>query len=195
MAIIFTVEMISEPYIKLRLSSVCQASDKHWKTKSIKGMQKAPIFDEDIKLYVALVIKLVNVLLVLPFLFRSVTEAEMNSEGSLVFFYLLDKKLRHRIPHGMCALDCKKIPQLSAKVKSSIMEPVGPERKNFRLPLFRFTEETRCLTELATRADKKDTMASNFLKINDLLLSHLPHLNPQRVKFSAIKKGRANTTA
>ena len=45
--------MIGEPYIKLRLSSVCQASDKHWKTKSVKGMQKTPIFNEDIKLYVA----------------------------------------------------------------------------------------------------------------------------------------------
>jgi hypothetical protein len=49
----FPLEMVSEPYIKLRLSSVCQASDKHWKTKSVKGMQKTPIFDEDIKLYVA----------------------------------------------------------------------------------------------------------------------------------------------
>ena len=109
----------------------------------------------------------------------------MNSEGSLVFFYLLDRKLRHRVPHGMCALDCKKIPQLSAKSKSSIMEPVGPERKNFRLPLFRFTEETPCLKELAVRADKKDSMASNFLKVNELLLSQHPL---QRVKFGTIRK-------
>lgn len=176
--------MIGEPYIKLRLSSVCQASDKHWKTKPVKGMQKAPIFNEDIKLYVAPVVKLVNISL-LSYLFRSVTEAEMNSEGSLVFFYLLDKKLRHRIPHGMCALDCKKIPQLSVKSKSSIMEPVGPERKNFRLPLFRFTEETPCLKELTVRADKKDSMASNFLKVNELLLSGHPL---QRVKFGTIKR-------
>ena len=121
---------------------------------------------------------------------RSVTEAEMNSEGSLVFFYLLDKKLRNRVPHGMCVLDCKKIPQLAAKSKSSIMEPVGPERKNFRLPLFRFTKETPCLKELAMRADKKDSVASNFLKINELLLTHLPHLNhhPQRVKLGTLRK-------
>ena len=51
----FIIEMVGEPYIKLRLSSVCQASDKHWKTKPIKGMQKSPIFNEDIKLYVVLV--------------------------------------------------------------------------------------------------------------------------------------------
>lgn len=44
--------MLGEPYIKLRLSSVCQASDKHWKTKAIKGMQKSPFFNEEIKLYV-----------------------------------------------------------------------------------------------------------------------------------------------
>ena len=114
----------------------------------------------------------------------------MNSEGSLVFFYLLDKKLRNRVPYGMCALDCKKVPQLTAKSKSSIMEPVGPERKNFRLPLFRFTEETPCLKELAMRAEKKDAVASNFLKINELLLSHLPHLShhPQRVKFGTLRK-------
>ena len=49
---IHTTEMITEPYIKLRLSSVCQASDKHWKTKPVKGMQKAPFFYENIKLYV-----------------------------------------------------------------------------------------------------------------------------------------------
>ena len=126
--------------------------------------------------------------------FSSITEAEMNSEGSLVFFYLLDKKLRNRVPHGMCALDCKKILQLSTKSKSSIMEPVGPERKNFRLPLFRFTEATPCLKELAVRADKKDATAANFLKINELLLSHLPHLNhPQRVKLGTLRKSWMNT--
>ena len=53
--IIIPLEMVGEPYIKLRLSSVCQASDKHWKTKPVKGMQKTPIFNEDIKLYVVLV--------------------------------------------------------------------------------------------------------------------------------------------
>lgn len=121
----------------------------------------------------------------------------MNSEGSVVFFYLLDRKLKSRFPHGMCALACKKIPQLCASSKSSIMEPLGPERKNFRLPLFRFTEETHCLKELAARADKKDVVASNFIKLNELLFSHLPHLHPhqQKIKFNTARKGRASTTA
>ena len=43
-------EVIHEPYVKLRLSSICGASDKHWKTKPVKGMQKSPFFNEDIKL-------------------------------------------------------------------------------------------------------------------------------------------------
>ena len=47
-----SIETIHEPYIKLRLSSVCKASDKHWKTKPVKGMQKAPLFNEEINLYV-----------------------------------------------------------------------------------------------------------------------------------------------
>ena len=97
----------------------------------------------------------------------------------------------------MCALACKKIPQLSASSKSSIMEPIGPERKNFRLPLFRFTVETPSLTELIARADKKDAKASSFLKINELLLSHFSHVNlhPQKHKFGTLQKSRADTTA
>ena len=48
----FTSETIYEPYIKVRLSSVCRASAKHWKTRPVKGLQKAPLFNEEIKLYV-----------------------------------------------------------------------------------------------------------------------------------------------
>ena len=46
----YYTELIHEPYIKLRLSSACKASYKHWKTKPVKGMQKAPLFNEDIQL-------------------------------------------------------------------------------------------------------------------------------------------------
>ncbi len=50
MIVNYRTELIHEPYIKLRLSSVCKASYKHWKTKPVKGMQKAPLFNEDIQL-------------------------------------------------------------------------------------------------------------------------------------------------
>ena len=43
-------ELIHEPYIKLRLSSVCKLSYKHWKIRPVKGLQKAPLFNEDIQL-------------------------------------------------------------------------------------------------------------------------------------------------
>ena len=103
-------------------------------------------------------------------------EEEMNFEGSLVLFYLLDKRLKSRIPFGVCAISCKKIPRLSASSKSSLIDPTAPQRKTFRLPMFRFNTETPALAELMERADNfRDGMAVNFLKVNQLLLSHIPH--------------------
>ena len=144
----------------------------------MKGLQKAPLFNEEIKLYVE-AIAAVHMFEIDYLVHRSVTEEEMNSEGSLVLFYLLDKTLRNRIPLGMCAIACKNIPQLSVMTKSSIMDPLVPQRKNFRLQFFQFTSETLSLTELIRRADYRDGMATNFLKTNQLLLINIPHLNIQ----------------
>lgn len=156
---------------------MCRASAKHWKTRPVKGLQKAPLFNEEIKLYVKE--KFLCSCLLCRSLHRSVTEEEMNSEGSLVFFYLLDKRLRNRIPLGMCAIACKNIPHLSATAKSSIMDPLVPQRKNFRLQFFQFMSGMPSLTELIRRADFGDGMATNFLKTNQLLLINVPHLNIQ----------------
>lgn len=50
----YIIEMIHQPYVKLRLSSVCKSADKHWKTKPVKGGNKAPgsSFSEEFNLYV-----------------------------------------------------------------------------------------------------------------------------------------------
>ena len=118
----------------------------------------------------------------------------MNHEGSLVLFYLLDKRLKSRIPFGMCAISCKKIPHLSASSKSSLIDPNAPQRKTFRLPMFRFNTETPALVELMERADNfRDGMAVNFLKVNQLLLSHIPrspNYQPLRDRIGSIIYGK-----
>lgn len=111
----------------------------------------------------------------------------MNSEGSLVLFYLLDRKLKKRSHVGMCAIACKKIPHLSGSAKSSLIDPMAPQRKNLRLPLFRFTSETQSLMELIARTESKDATVINFLKLNELLFGNIPRLNPRQ---SAPKIGR-----
>ena len=125
---------------------------------------------------------------------RSVSEEEMNHEGSLVLFYLLDKRLKSRIPFGMCAISCRKVPRLSAASKSSLIDPNAPQRKTFRLPMFRFNTETPALAELMERADNfRDGMAVNFLKVNQLLLSHIPrspNYQPLRDRIGSIIYGK-----
>ena len=125
---------------------------------------------------------------------RSVSEEEMNHEGSLVLFYLLDKRLKSRIPFGMCAISCRKIPRLSAASKSSLIDPNAPQRKTFRLPMFRFNTETPALAELMERADNfRDGMAVNFLKVNQLLLGHIPrspNYQPLRDRIGSIIYGK-----
>ena len=112
----------------------------------------------------------------------------MNSEGALVLFYVLDKKLKSRSPYGMCVISCGKIPHLQAPTKSTLMDPNAPQRKNFRLPLFRLTLETAVLSELIARAEHKDRMALNFLITNDLLLSNGSHLNTQRKRAHSMAR-------
>ena len=141
----------------------------------------------------------IHLQMLLMLLCRPVTEEEMNSEGALVLFYLLDKKLKSRSPYGMCVISCSEIPHLPAPTKSTLMDPNAPQRKNFRLPLFRLTSETTVLSELIARAEYKDRMALNFLIANDLLLSSGSHLNTQlqrkKVRSSITKKPKkANNT-
>ena len=125
---------------------------------------------------------------------RPVAEEEMNFEGSLVLFYLLDKRLKSRIPFGMCTISCKKIPHLSLLSKSSLIDPTAPQRKTFRLPMFRFNTETPALAELVERADNfRDGMAVNFLKVNQLLLSHIPrspNYQPLKEKIGSMIYGK-----
>ena len=107
---------------------------------------------------------------------RPVTEEEMKSEGSLVVFYLLDKKLKSKSHIGMCAIACKDIPHLyHTSLKRSISDPTAPQRKNFNLPLFQFSTETQALTELIARTDSRDVNAARFMKMNELLLGNIPH--------------------
>lgn len=122
----------------------------------------------------------------------------MNSKGALVLFYLLDKKLKNRLPYGMCVISCSEIPHLPAPTKSTLMDPNAPQRKNFRLPLFRLTSETTVLSELIARAEYKDRMALTFLMANDLLLSGGSHLSTQlqrkKVRSMTKKSKKANNT-
>ena len=41
---------LQEPYIKLRLSSICKFADRHWKTRPVKGGKQAPSFSEEFNL-------------------------------------------------------------------------------------------------------------------------------------------------
>lgn len=98
----------------------------------------------------------------------------MSSEGSMILFYLLDKKLKNKAHVGMCAVACKEIPHLSTSLKVSLSDPTAPQRKNYSLPLFRFSSETPALAELIARTDFKDENAAKFLRTNKLLLGHIP---------------------
>ena len=114
--------------------------------------------------------------------FRSVTEEEMNSEGSLVLFYLLDRKLKSRGPRGMCALACNKIPQLSATSFMTASE-------GLKLPLFQCTLEGPILTELILRRNFGDGMAVNFWEKSQLLLNWvIPNLKSlaKKAKFKKV---------
>lgn len=127
---------------------------------------------------------------------RPISQEEMASEGSLLMFYLIDRKLKSKSPFAVCVISCKKIPHIFATTKSSLMDPTAPQRKNSILPLFRFGAETTALTELIVRADQKDAKALNFLKVSELLLSSIPNLSvhPQRKRFASLtSKGRSNT--
>ena len=119
--------------------------------------------------------------LILNLYYRPVTEAEMLSEGSMVIFYLLDKKLRSKSHIGMCAIACTEIPHLyHTSLKRSLSDPTAPQRKNFNLPLFQFSTETQALTELIARTDSRDVNATRFMKMNELLLGNIPpHTSPK----------------
>lgn len=100
----------------------------------------------------------------------------MKSGGSLVIFYLLDKKLKSKSHVGMCAIACTDIPHLyHTSLKRSISDPTAPQRKNFNLPLFQFSAEIQALTELIARTDSRDVNATRFMKMNELLLGNIPH--------------------
>ena len=117
---------------------------------------------------------------------RSVSEEEMGAEGSVVLFYLLDKHFRHRQPLGMCAIAFTSIPQLTTSSKSSaLIDPLAPQRMNFRLQLFPFTEETAALTELIKRAEERDEVATNLIKANQLLLSGIASLDSYQLSTTA----------
>lgn len=119
---------------------------------------------------------------------RSATEAEMMSEGTLVIFYLLDKKLKSKSHIGMCAIACTEIPHLyHTSLKRSLSDPTAPQRKNFNLSLFQFSTETPALAELMARADSKDVSAARFMKMNELLLGNIPHHAGTKFGRSRIK--------
>ena len=110
------------------------------------------------------------------------------SEGSLVIFYLLDKRLKNKSHIGMCAIACTEIPHLyHTSLKRSLSDPTAPQRKNFDLPLFQFSTESRALTELITRTDSKDVNAAKFMKMNELLLGSIPHQASPKFGRSRIK--------
>ena len=106
----------------------------------------------------------------------------MKSDGSLLIFYLLDKKLKSKSHAGMCAVACRDIPHLyHTSLKRSISDPTAPQRRNFNHSLFQFSTETPALTELFARTDSKDVNAVRFTKMNELLLGNIPH--PTSPKF------------
>lgn len=107
----------------------------------------------------------------------------MNSEGSLVLFYLLDKHLKARSHFAMCAVPCRDIPKLSqTSLKMSLSDPIAPQRKNFSLPMFQFSSESLPLLELVARADSKDASAIRFMKMNELLLGNMSSNSPKFVR-------------
>lgn len=100
----------------------------------------------------------------------------MRREGSLVLFYLLDKQHKGKSYIGMCAVACRDIPHLSqASLKMSVSNPYAPQRRNLSLPLFQSTTETPVLSELIARTNFKDVNAAKFMRLNELLLSHISH--------------------
>ena len=112
------------------------------------------------------------------YIHRSVTEEEMNSEGSVVLFHLLDRHVKNRTPLGMCAIACTSIPQVTTSTKSyALIDPLAPQRMNFRLQLFPFMDETPALTELMKRSGERDEAATNFVKVNQIMLSGISSLN------------------
>ena len=123
---------------------------------------------------------------------RPVSQDEISYEGSLVMFFVIDRKSKGKSPSGMCVLSCKNIPHIFAFARSSIMDDKAPKRKNSRLPLFSLSPETPALAELIMRAENKDSAATNFLKTNELLVSQYQSNNhPQRSRFNTTRKSRA----
>ena len=119
----------------------------------------------------------------------------MKTEGALVMFHLIDRKSKSKGPSGVCVVACKDIPHLSAATKISLMDPNITQRKNLRLPFFQLTDETDALTQLISRAEEKDLVAINFLKVDELLLHSVPRLNPKNKLGTLKRKSRGFTVS
>ena len=117
----------------------------------------------------------------------------MSSDGAVVFLHIIDKKSKSKGPSGTCAVACKDIPHLSPTAKMSLTDPNMTQRKNLRLPFFQLTSETAALTELISRAEDKDGEAMNFIKVDELLLSGIPRLNPKNKLTTLKRKARTGS--
>ena len=98
-------------------------------------------------------------------------------EGGILLFTVFDHDIITANDFsGMCVLPLHRIPGCrhppGATASSAPLEP------NHTLPIFFFTEETRCrpLTELGQRLAKGDSDASNFFKVNKKILGNLKKL-------------------
>ena len=110
------------------------------------------------------------------FLYSPAKQAEIDVEGTVLLLSVFSHEVVGANDFaGMCVVACKDIPQLVSS-EALPSDSDAPQRKNLTLPLFRYTSETPAFAELDARVREGDEKASNFFKVNKMLLGHLLRL-------------------
>lgn len=101
--------------------------------------------------------------------YRPAKQSEIDTEGTVLLLTVFDYNvIGFNEFVGMCAVACKDIPQM-ASPQASLSDPNAPQRKNFTLPIFRYTSETPVFLELDGRARMGDIKANEFFRTNKSL--------------------------
>ena len=118
----------------------------------------------------------IHFILFYHFLYSPAKQTEIDVEGTVLLLSVFGHEaVGTNYFAGMCVVACKDIPQLVSS-EAMVSDPNAPQRKNLTLPLFRYTNETPAFAELDARVREGDEKASNFFKVNKMLLGPLLRL-------------------
>ena len=89
----------------------------------------------------------------------------MNVENTILLLAVFDQDVIEDDFAGVCVVRCKDIPRLGADDEQrAILEVDAPQRKVFRLPLFRPPNASPIRAELESRAGLSDSKAKQITK-------------------------------